>query len=188
MSTDPLIVAADEATRRVVIVATAVDYKDTAAYVMQCKTLLREIESAFDEPIKAAHKAHKSAIAAKDKYHKAVKAKLDEARRAMSAWASAEESKRLAAQAVVMDEAAQQSQAHAAGDSLAVCAPIVPTTVPEVAGIQRRKVWRYKIVDESLVPREYLMVDVKKVAGVVKSLRAQANIPGVHVWQEVQVV
>ena len=53
--------------------------------------------------------------------------------------------------------------------------------VTPVAGMSVRKSWTYEIVDAGLVPREYLMVDEKKLAAVVKAMGEATNIPGVRV-------
>jgi len=44
-----------------------------------------------------------------------------------------------------------------------------------------KQVWTYEIVDENQIPREYLMVDEKKIAAVVKA--GVRNIPGVRIYQ-----
>ena len=64
-----------------------------------------------------------------------------------------------------------------------VVTPPVPAT-PKAAGVAFVDQWKYEIVDAALVPREYLMVDEKKVGGVVRSLKAETRIPGVRVYSE----
>lgn len=44
-----------------------------------------------------------------------------------------------------------------------------------------KQVWVHEIVDEQQIPREYLMVDEKKIAAVVKA--GIRNIPGVRIYQ-----
>ena len=44
--------------------------------------------------------------------------------------------------------------------------------------------WNFTITDESLIPREYLMVDEVKIRKVVKALKADTKIPGVRVFDE----
>ena len=51
-------------------------------------------------------------------------------------------------------------------------------------GVVRRTNWRYEIVDEAAVPREYLRVDHTKLGAVVRALKTAAAIPGVRIWAE----
>lgn len=62
--------------------------------------------------------------------------------------------------------------------------PVVPNTVPKVAGVNTRKVWKFEIVDAGKIPAKYLMPDEKMIAGVVKAMGGNTEIPGVHVWSE----
>lgn len=62
---------------------------------------------------------------------------------------------------------------------------IAPTTVSGSVGTSsQRKNWTYEITDESLIPRQYLMVDEKKIRGYVTTFKEKAVIPGVRVYQE----
>jgi exonuclease VII large subunit len=68
-----------------------------------------------------------------------------------------------------------------------VVAPTVQIETPRVAGVQTREIWRFEIVDQSALPREYLMPDEKKIGGVVRALKGDTNIPGVRVWTETMI-
>lgn len=62
-----------------------------------------------------------------------------------------------------------------------VRAPETPRVV--MTGTTVKKYWDFEIVNESLIPREYLSVDIVKMGGVVRALKEKANIPGVRVFQ-----
>lgn len=62
--------------------------------------------------------------------------------------------------------------------------PILQAETPKAAGISMRTVWKFRIVNEALVPREYLVPDERKIGGVVRSLQDKASIPGVEVYAE----
>lgn len=47
--------------------------------------------------------------------------------------------------------------------------------------------WTFDVVDEALVPRQYLMLDTKAIAKVVTALKDRANIPGIKVRMETSV-
>lgn len=58
-------------------------------------------------------------------------------------------------------------------------APIAPA-VTKVAGISTREDWDFRIVDASLIPREYLTVNESAIRAVGKSTKGNAKIPGVE--------
>lgn len=61
---------------------------------------------------------------------------------------------------------------------------VLPKEVPKVEGVSSRKNWSYRIVDESLLPREYLMPNEGAIRQVVKALKDKCSIPGVEVYWE----
>jgi hypothetical protein len=61
---------------------------------------------------------------------------------------------------------------------------VIPRTVPKAAGVASVQNWKWRITDEKLIPREYLMVDEKSINGVVKSMKNKTNIPGIEVYPE----
>jgi hypothetical protein len=62
-----------------------------------------------------------------------------------------------------------------------VKAPETPKVV--MTGAAVKKYWDFEIVNETLIPREYLKVDETKIGGIVRALKEKANIPGVRVFQ-----
>lgn len=68
-----------------------------------------------------------------------------------------------------------------------VVAPVITRDLPKVSGISTRMVPKFEIIDAKLLPREYLVPDMTKIGGVVRSLRTDANIPGIRVWMEKQI-
>lgn len=63
--------------------------------------------------------------------------------------------------------------------------PVIPQTAKTVAGtvgsVTTRKEWDFEIVDETLIPREYLMVNEAKIRAVVRA--GVRNIPGVRIFE-----
>lgn len=53
---------------------------------------------------------------------------------------------------------------------------------PRVEGVSFRDEWDFRITDEAKIPREYLVVDQKKIRGVVKAMRQATRIPGVEAF------
>lgn len=110
---------------------------------------------------------------------------LEAARKAESilktAIAQYHDKKRLE-EAKVLEAAAKSdsSSARAIIDTAALAAP-------SVSGVSFREAYDVVIVDPKLVPREYLIVDEKKIKAVVKASRGTIMIPGVRVTQTTQV-
>lgn len=65
----------------------------------------------------------------------------------------------------------------------ALPAPVAPAT-PKLGGVAFREQWLFKVENPELVPNEYKTIDEKKIGGVVRALKAAANIPGVKIWRE----
>lgn len=51
-------------------------------------------------------------------------------------------------------------------------------------GISSRAVWRWRVVDAAVVPREYLSIDPAKVDAAVKAQQDGVKIPGIEVYRE----
>lgn len=61
---------------------------------------------------------------------------------------------------------------------------IVQREVPKTQGVSGVQVWKFKITNEALIPREFLMVDEKKLGAVVRAMKEKTSIPGVAVYAE----
>ena len=81
---------------------------------------------------------------------------------------------------------------------LVLVAPVVQSTAPKVRGVGFREVpkWRMKCGHEKAddpkcpgcqsVPREYLVLDPKRIQARVNGFGINANVPGIEVWMEPQ--
>ena len=70
------------------------------------------------------------------------------------------------------------SEAKAALASIEAAAPVA------IQGLQTRIVWRYRITNIKNLSREYMMPDDSKISARVRSLKAEATIPGIEVYSE----
>ena len=61
---------------------------------------------------------------------------------------------------------------------------VVLPSAPKVEGTSSRIVWKFKIVDESLIPRKFLRVDEAKIGQEVRTWKDKAEIPGVKAYPE----
>ena len=83
-----------------------------------------------------------------------------------------------------LEETAEELRREA--DSIA--APIVPSRVQRTEGLAMREEWRFEIVDASKLPRQFLIPNEQAIRAHVKSMKGQAQIPGVRIWSDKQPV
>lgn len=114
--------------------------------------------------------------------------KAEEARREADAIAAAER-ERLALAAAKAAEEGRHDDAAAIVEAVAdvVALPIAVRSAPTVKGISFAKVWKFEIVDDSLIPREYLLVNETAIRKVVSALKGKTNIPGIRVFEDEQI-
>ena len=61
---------------------------------------------------------------------------------------------------------------------------IIKKETPKVQGVQFRTVWRFRIFDEELVPREFMRPDEIRIGAVVRAMKGATRIPGVEAYEE----
>jgi hypothetical protein len=103
--------------------------------------------------------------------------------------------------ALILDHAVEQVETlpePAPCVPIVLVAPVAQATAPKVRGVGFREVprWRMKCSHEKAddpkcatcqsVPREYLVLDPKRVQARVNGFGINANIPGIEVWMEPQ--
>jgi hypothetical protein len=78
--------------------------------------------------------------------------------------------------------AALENAKEAIRDIRRVDVPVdyVPNTV--AAGTSFRKNWTFEVIDASLIPREYLIPDEKRIGELARSFKEKADIPGVRFY------
>lgn len=76
------------------------------------------------------------------------------------------------------EELQQQAQ------EVASIAPVVEKKTPDIAGQAIKLIWKYRIVDERLIPREYLTPDEQKIGQVIRATKGSLPIPGIQAYSE----
>jgi galactitol-specific phosphotransferase system IIB component len=179
------------------------DYTRASDIIMSIKAIRKKITDTF-KPIKQKMDAAKQEVLDQEK---AADAPLKEAEAWLSpqiiewnreqerirkaeedrlrAIAQKEEEERQLAAAVAAEQSGNKEEAEAIIETPVQAAPvIVPKAVPKVAGMSIRENWKFRIIDEKKIPREYLKVDEVKIGQVVRAMKSAANIPGVEVYNE----
>jgi len=57
-------------------------------------------------------------------------------------------------------------------------------SIEKIEGITPRTIWKFEITDEKLIPREYLLVDEKRIGQIVRAMKQDTVIPGVRAYAE----
>ena len=102
-------------------------------------------------------------------------------RPATDAAALVEEILKKAISGYIDGQRAAKVAALQAGDHEGALATIEPE-LP--AGVSARTVWKWKLVDASLVPREYWAIDATRVQEHVNTFKGQSQIPGIEAFPE----
>lgn len=199
----------DRETNNALVVANAFQITSDQDYVQASlerdglKALHGKIDETFDDLISGAFKHHRALVAEKKKHAEPLEAaslvykqKMGRWNDAQKAFAAAEE-KRLREEAIKQAEAdALEAAAQAEKDgnveeaqaiiSAPVVVPVVVVqkTTPKTSTVFRTN-WKYRIVDASKLPREYLVADEVKLGKIARAMQGAVNVPGVEFYSEV---
>ena len=87
-----------------------------------------------------------------------------------------------------VSQALEEGNFEKAGEILDTVAEVAVPTVqlekPKAQGIKMVTRWKYRIVDESLIPREYLMPNEKLLASMAIAAKGATKIAGVEFYSE----
>jgi len=178
-------------------VADAPAYQQAGNWLKQIKSKTKELDDLRKSMTKPLDDSKKAIMA----FFKPPMERLSTAevsiKRGMVAYAQIEEKKRVEAEEKLRKEqekllekadiaaaAGKEKRAEKFEEKAEMMVTTVQSTVQKVAGIQFRKVWRYNIINEKLIPREYLMVDEKKLGELARTEKENANVPGVEFYAD----
>ncbi len=192
---------------RSIAITTAEEYKAAGEFLLEIKSLRKEIDSTFDPIIRKQHEAHAEAIAQKKKHD----APLAEAEALMkpkiAGYLQEEERKRRAEelrlqelerkraeeeqlhQAAILDEIGETEAANRLLDEKPEVIPVIlPKQAPKVAGISMRETWSAQVFDlmalvkavaTGKAPVQCLSVNTVFLGQQARSMKAAMNYPGV---------
>lgn len=179
------------------------DYEMACAFLQLVATRRKQVDETFDPIVRKAHETHKEAVAQKKRFTDPLASAEQTVKMKVSTWRIDEDRKRRLHEAELAKEAQRQrdEEALAQADQLAqggqkemaemvlqdaaeAPAPVVvlPSSMPKVEGVSSRKNWKFRVVNEGLIPREYLSPDPIKIGAVVRSQKDMAKISGVEVY------
>ena len=80
------------------------------------------------------------------------------------------------------EELERKALEEAAAKEAQIAPPPPVPEKPKTNGLALRENWTFEIVDESLIPREYLVPDPVKIRKMVQVMKDRTNIPGIRVF------
>jgi hypothetical protein len=177
------------------------------------KGIRAKVAETFDSNIKKAHELHKGLVAEKKRHDapldeaermvkqamsrydqeqernrreeqarlEAIARKQEQERRLQEAIVAEEE---LRAQGATKEEAAQEAAAII-DEPVSVAPVVLPKATPKLAGGPvYRTIWKFRIINVNLIPRQYMVPDEKAIGGVIRSSQGKISIPGVTAYEE----
>jgi len=198
---------------KAVNVTDSASYTAAGEFWKQIRDMMKEIADTFDPIISRAHAAHKEAVAQKAKYYVPLESAQKSVKQLMSAYDQAQEAIRRAEEArlaeinrkaaeeqALLDAIAAEEEAkrngatkeEAAQEAAAIIDTpvyvppvVVPKSVPKMqGGPVYRSIWKFRITNPGLIPRQYMTPNEVAIGGVVRSLKGQTSIPGIEVYEE----
>lgn len=97
------------------------------------------------------------------------------------------ERERLGARAEKAEASGKEDKAEELREQAAqvqAVAPVLASTVDKPQGISMKKNWKARIIDEKLIPRQFLCVDEKKLDQIAKATKGSMEVAGVEFYSE----
>lgn len=186
---------------------TAIETSEQYVGALEANKELKKVRASAKKTLEGmktkAHSVHKAFTSSQNDMDKDANAEYERLGRLANAYDQEQERQRQEKQRELEAKARKEAEerqleaaaaAEAAGDKEGaeeiineeVFAPPVEIakSVPQVDDIHYRDNWKFVIEDAGLIPRKYLMPDEKKIGGVARSMKLDAKIPGVKVWND----
>ena len=190
---------------RKAVKVTVTDQKSLTAaegMLVTVKDFIKGVNDLFDPSIKKAHDTHKSILAIKkeivdplldaEKFLKTgVRNYLMEEERKRRA---AEEQRKFEQEALLakLEKEREKEDTKAADETFEKIEEIHEESLkveeaPQMTGITKKTLIRWRVSDLDLVPRDLLTVDKPRVDEIVKRMKLNTAIPGITVYEDVSI-
>jgi hypothetical protein len=81
-------------------------------------------------------------------------------------------------------KAAKAEELQQAAAEVQAVAPVLAPRVEKVIGVSTKTIWKARVKDIAIVPREYMVVDESALNKVAQATKGSLNIPGVEFYSE----
>ena len=183
------------------VIQTQEDAAAVDAFCVNLKALEKEVDAGYDDHIDAAFKAHKALVAKKKLYAEPIAQARSIAKGKLGVWQDKQrviaEQEAAIARAKAKKDAEDEALARAAraaefgddkGADEIISAPVVVEPVKVAAPAKTATVfqtrWKARVVNASLVPDEYWVLDEQKIGAVARATKGAIKIPGVEIYSE----
>ena len=203
-------------TAKALKVTSQAELEQAGEIVRILKDLQDEVNKVFLPIVKKAHEAHKAAKAAQNGYLQPLQEAEAALRTKINLFLREQEVKRIAAsleraaaeanlkqqpavQRNLAKEWFEEGRRIAIEDNKAIARAfsadaIAPPRLPDVPappkaeGMATTQDWKWKIVDVSLIPAEFWILDDSKITDEVRHSKGETQIPGIEVYSEARAV
>ena len=171
--------------------------------IKSMRLVRKEIGLAFDPIIAKAFAAHREAKSQKDRAELPLiqaenflkpqiktflaeeeRKRQEEENRLRLEAQKAEEERRLTEAAQLEAEGLKEEAEAVLEAPQPIVMPTVEKTTPKADMRIYRKVWKYRIINEDLIPDEFWQLDLQLIGSRVRDLKSKCKIPGVQVYEE----
>lgn len=178
-------------------------YVQAGDMLVTVKKVKKTIEEYFKPLKEAANKSWKAICNRENEEIEKLAPAINHLNKQMTAWNIEQEKIRKAEEERLRQEALKAEEERKLADALQaekegdkemaeaiinehvfIPPPVVERSVPKIAGQTMTTTWKWRLQDINLVPRQYLQVNEIAINGVVRSLKNQAKIAGIEVYEE----
>ena len=175
-------------------------YSDIGDWRVRAKGKIKEIIDKFKPLKQDAAKAHKNLVRLEEEVREPFEAFVAQADIILGDYTIEQERIRVEKERVLAEKAKKEAedlqikeaeQADTPEEAEAILAeeihvppPQVQSAVPKIPGLSNVTNWKFKIINEKLIPREYLMPDEQKIGKIVRAMKNKTNIPGIQAYSD----
>lgn len=193
-----------QAWSRKLAITTQEQRSQAIAIIKEAKTRAADAIEKTEASVKTAYAAWKAACALRDSVTGPLKEIETCIKAAVNRYDAEQERIRLAEQArlqALADEQARKERDRLEkaaerlktpelkearlAEAASIVAPVVAVPVAQKQeGESKQKAWKFRIIDPALIPRDYWMIDEKKIGDVVRATKGSSPIAGIEIYSE----
>jgi len=155
-------------------------YTQSAEFLKKLKSTNKEVMDHFEKDYRKAKEAYDKVREERKRMtdivaeaEKIIKSKMSDYLKEQERQRMIEEEK----------QRAKMLESQQSGEEIDIT-PEPAAPAPKVDKVSHVETWTFEIEDLDKIPREYLVPDMQKIRGIVKSMKGHTNIPGIKVVKD----